>query len=137
MVERGTNADPEAAENGLSARRRVIIVGAGQTGRAIERTLSENWDIALVDIDPVRLERLEAELPDRSLRYFAKDGMSLLNLKEAGLHSTEWLVAVTNRDDIDTEACRVALSIADPRPRSASSADPNIPRCSWSRERKS
>lgn len=114
MVERATNADAEAAEAGRSTRRRVIIVGAGQTGRAVARTLSESWDIAVLDIDPVRLERLEAELPDRSVRHFERDGTSLLNLKEAGLHNTEWLVAVTNRDEINAEACRVALSIDDP-----------------------
>ena len=114
MVEHTTNSNTEATEPGRSTRRSVIIVGAGQAGRSIARTLSETWDIAVLDIDPARLERLKEDLPDRDMRHFNKDGTSLLNLKEAGLHNTEWLVAVTDRDDINAEACRVALSIEDP-----------------------
>ena len=105
---------PTTAEEASPTRRRVIIVGAGQTGRALARTLSDSWDIAVLDTDAERLERLERELPERDVRLFQKDGTSLLNLKEAGLDGAEWLAAVTNKDEINAEACRVASSIPDP-----------------------
>jgi Trk K+ transport system NAD-binding subunit len=103
----------EATPKATMTRRRVLIIGAGQTGRALARTLSDSWDIAVVDTDPKRLERLGEELPDRDVRMFEKDGTSLLNLKEAGLDGAEWLAAVTNKDEVNAEACRVAGSIPD------------------------
>ena len=54
-------------------------------------------------------------LRDRPQRTAAeKDGTSLLNLKEAGLDGAEWLAAVTNKDEVNAEACRVGSSIPDP-----------------------
>ena len=117
-TEKPTTADadaaPSAKEEASPTRRRVVIVGAGQTGRALARTLSDSWDIAVLDTDAERLGRLKRELPDRDVRLFEKDGTSLLNLKEAGLDGAEWLAAVTNKDEINAEACRVASSIPDP-----------------------
>jgi len=105
---------PESVEDGKPARRRVLIVGAGQTGRALARTLSDSWEIVVLDINEERLARLHQEIPDRDVRSLAKDGTSLLNLKEAGLDGAEWLAAVTNRDEINAEACRVASSVDNP-----------------------
>jgi uncharacterized protein len=96
------------------AGRRVLIVGAGQTGRALARALSDIWEIAVLDVDAAKLDRIRSELPKRKLELFAKDGTSLLNLKEAGLDSAEWLVAATSNDDVNIEACRVALSVQNP-----------------------
>jgi Trk K+ transport system NAD-binding subunit/nucleotide-binding universal stress UspA family protein len=94
--------------------RRVLIVGAGQTGRALVRSLSESWEIAVLDVAPAKLDRLRSELPERKLELIAKDGTSLLNLKEAGLESAEWLVATTSDDEVNIEACRVALGVESP-----------------------
>ena len=112
-ADKPTPAENGAADETSPTRRRVLIVGAGQTGRALARTLSDSWDIAVLDPDPERLERLERELPERDVRMFEKDGTSLLNLKEAGLDGAEWLAAVTNKDEVNAEACRVAASIPD------------------------
>lgn len=112
-TETETDTNPEVEESERT-RRRVLVIGAGQTGRALARVLSDSWDIAVLDPDKERLARLENELPDREVRLFAKDGTSLLNLKEAGLVGAEWLAAVTNKDEVNAEACRVASSIQDP-----------------------
>jgi len=42
-------------EESARLRRRVLIVGAGQTGRALARVLSDSWDIAVLDPDEERL----------------------------------------------------------------------------------
>jgi Trk K+ transport system NAD-binding subunit/nucleotide-binding universal stress UspA family protein len=104
--------EKESAEG--RTRRRVLIIGAGQTGRALARALSESWDIVVMDPDAERLERLRRELPERSLRPCPKDGTSLLNLKEAGVEGAEWLVAVTGKDEVNIEACRIAVDVSDP-----------------------
>jgi trk/ktr system potassium uptake protein len=95
-------------------RRRVLIIGAGQTGRALARILADIWDIAILDPDAEKLERLQKELPDRALRAIPKDGTSLLNLKEAGLDGAEWLVALTEKDEVNAEACRIAVQVSEP-----------------------
>lgn len=105
---------PSGEEDEKRSQRRVLIVGAGQTGRELARILSANWDIAVLDTDEARLDRLREEKLGNRVRMYAKDGTSLLNLKEAGLEKAEWLVAVTNRDEINAEACRVARSIDSP-----------------------
>ncbi|MGH9336369.1 MAG: NAD-binding protein, partial [Vicinamibacteria bacterium] len=84
-------------------RRRLLIVGAGQSGRALARTLDESWEISVLDTDERKLERLRREIPGRELKLFAKDGTSLLNLRQAGLESSEWLVALSDDDEVNAE----------------------------------
>lgn len=101
-------------EKPRAARRRIVIVGGGQTGRRLVRTLSDAWEVSLLDVDPVKLERLREEFPDRPMLLLAKDGTSLVNLREAGLEGAEWLAAVTDQDQVNIEACRLARSIEQP-----------------------
>ena len=95
-------------------KRSVIIIGAGQAGRELARTLSNRWEITVLDLDESRLERLRKELPNRNIRLLAKDGTSRLNLKEAGLDDAEWLAALTNKDATNAEACQIARASATP-----------------------
>ncbi|HEY7816915.1 MAG TPA: NAD-binding protein, partial [Vicinamibacteria bacterium] len=95
-------------------RRRILIVGCGQSGRALARSLSESWDISILDTDEEKLERLKQEAPERSFKLFAKDGTSLLNLREAGLEGSEWLVAISDDDEVNFESCRLARSAEAP-----------------------
>jgi Trk K+ transport system NAD-binding subunit/nucleotide-binding universal stress UspA family protein len=95
-------------------RRRIVIVGAGQTGRALVRMLSSAWEVGVLDLDAVKLDRLRAEAPDRPMTLLAKDGTSLMNLREAGIDGAEWIAALTDRDEVNLEVCRVALAIDHP-----------------------
>jgi len=95
-------------------RRRIVIVGAGQTGRALVRNLSDAWAISVLDVDPLKLERLQGEIRDRPVGLFQKDGTSLINLREAGIEDAVWLAALTHRDEVNIEACRLALSLERP-----------------------
>lgn len=106
--------ETEEEEKPKASRRRVIVVGAGQTGRALVRILSDTWDISVLDTDPVKLERLQEDVPDRHLQLLKKDGTSLINLREAGIEGAEWIAALTDHDEVNTESCRLALSIDDP-----------------------
>jgi Trk K+ transport system NAD-binding subunit/nucleotide-binding universal stress UspA family protein len=113
--EQTNGREPEAQEEERSVtRRRVVIVGAGQTGRSLARILSESWDIAVLDTDQNKLDRLSNELPERGIRCIHKDGTSKLSLTEAGVSGAEWLVALTNIDDVNAEACRVGLTLDRP-----------------------
>ena len=98
-----------------SQRKRVLIVGASETGLALARTLCTTWEVAVLDSNPERLQPLrELQLPEARLNLFTKDGTSLLNLKDAGLVGAEWVIALTERDDANVEVCRAALSIEPP-----------------------
>ncbi len=105
---------PEPQEEKGPARRRVLIVGAGQTGRALARILSDSWEIVVLDPDEQKIEAVRAENPNKEIRLLNKDGTSLLNLKEAGLEGAEWLAAVTDFDEANYEACRLARSVTEP-----------------------
>ncbi|MFQ5788860.1 MAG: potassium channel family protein, partial [Acidobacteriota bacterium] len=118
MVKEDEKREPEeaAAEppETKPSRRRIVIVGAGQTGRALIRNLSDTWEISVLDVDPVKLDRLREELSERAMLLLAKDGTSLINLREAGLEGAEWLAALTDHDRANIEACRLALSVEPP-----------------------
>jgi Trk K+ transport system NAD-binding subunit/nucleotide-binding universal stress UspA family protein len=89
----------------------IIIVGAGDTALALLRSLGTGRSISLMDIDAAKLERFAAALPPGfSARPQVKDGTSLLNLREAGLDNAECIIALTDRDEVNVEICRVALS---------------------------
>jgi Trk K+ transport system NAD-binding subunit/nucleotide-binding universal stress UspA family protein len=105
---------PIPEEKEAVPRRRMVIVGAGQTGRALVRLLSAAWNIAILDTDPEKLDTLKKEVPDRPIKAFNKDGTSLINLREAGVEGAEFLAALTDVDEVNIEACRLALSVEAP-----------------------
>ncbi len=95
---------------------RVVIVGAGQTGRDLACQLDGRRDIVVLDVDPVKIGRLRAALgEDNTVRARIRDGTSRLNLAEAAGDGAEWVIALTNRDSVNIEVCRVAGEL-DPRP---------------------
>lgn len=97
------------------SRKRVIIVGASETGQALALALCTTWEVVLVEVNSERLMPLQAARPpEAQLRLVAKDGTSLLNLREAGLDGAEWVIAVTERDDVNVEICRLVLTLERP-----------------------
>ena len=109
-----SSSAPAPDEKNQNLRRRMVIVGAGQTGRSLVRLLSAAWDIAILDTDQAKLDALKKEVPDRPIRAFNKDGTSLINLREAGIEGAEFVAALTNVDEVNIETCRVALSVEQP-----------------------
>ncbi len=84
---------------------KVIVVGVGGTTRELLRRLGELWECVLVDTDPEAIGQV-SEIA--RVETFVGDGSSALVLERAGLDEADALVAVTDDDDVNLEACRIA-----------------------------
>ncbi len=94
---------------------RVVIVGAGQTGSEVARQLGPDRRVVVLDLEPAKLERLEEGWTGKPLRTLARDGTCALALRDAGAEGADWVIATTDRDDVNAEICRVAGEL-NPRP---------------------
>ena len=85
---------------------RILIVGAGIVGFNLAQELSqEGHDIAIVDQDAERIRRIAD-----TLDVLAIEGNACLPsvLMKAGVKSTEMVIAVTERDEINLLTCFLA-----------------------------
>jgi trk system potassium uptake protein TrkA len=83
-----------------------VILGAGQVGGSVAESLvSEHNDITVVDLDPQRLRTLQERL---DLRTVLGSGAHPSVLAEAGIEDADLLVAVTQSDETNLVACRIA-----------------------------
>lgn len=90
---------------------KIIILGAGQVGTSMAEILAgEANDITLVDLDGERLAGLQDRLDIRTVRG---SGAYPSILRQAGADDADLLLAVTNRDEINMVACRVAHTLFD------------------------
>ena len=88
---------------------RIVILGAGQVGASVAESLvSENNDITVVDSDQERLAFLQDRLDLRTVIGNASCPSVLAN---AGLQDADLLIAVTQSDETNLVACKVAHSI--------------------------
>ena len=85
---------------------KAIVVGAGGTTRDLLRRLGDLWDVTVIDKDEERLARA-ADV--RLIKTLQGDGSSRVVLNQAGLGQADALVAATNDDEVNLEACRQAL----------------------------
>lgn len=83
----------------------LIFVGAGGVTRDLLRGLGERWTVTVVDVNSQRLA-LAADI--RPLVKIVGDGSSRVVLERAGLLEADALVAATNSDPVNQEACRIA-----------------------------
>ena len=85
---------------------RIVILGAGQVGASVAESLvSENNDITVVDSDRERLAFLQDRLDLRTVFGNASHPSTLAN---AGLQDADLLIAVTQSDETNLVACKVA-----------------------------
>ena len=84
---------------------RVIIAGAGQSGRALSSRLHALWEVVVVDVESVKESLLS------QVRFVGGDATSSLVLKEAGMEGASAAIALTGRDDVNLEFCRLARLI--------------------------
>lgn len=88
---------------------KIIILGAGQVGASVAESLvSEANDITIVDQDGERLAHLQERL---DLRVITGNAASPSILERAGAADADLLIAVTQSDQTNLCACRVAKTL--------------------------
>jgi trk system potassium uptake protein TrkA len=88
---------------------KIIILGAGQVGASVaENLVSEANDITLVDTSAEHLELLRDRL---ELRTVLGNAASPSVLRDAGADDADLLIAVTQSDQTNLCACRVAKAL--------------------------
>ncbi len=87
---------------------KVMIIGAGEVGYYLATRLSnENHDVVVIDKSQAAIERLES----LDVQTYQGAGSNPDVLLDAGIHSTEIFVAVTDSDEANMVACLFANSL--------------------------
>lgn len=82
---------------------RIMIIGAGAVGFHLARRLSEeHQDVVVVEADAERAEVVEEHL---DVMTVTGNGASLPVLERGGIESTDLLLAVTSKDEVNLVAC--------------------------------
>jgi trk system potassium uptake protein len=85
---------------------KIVILGAGQVGSTVAESLvSEANDITIVDIDSARLRNLQDRLDLRTVLGSAAHPSVLV---EAGIEDCDLVIAVTQSDETNLVACKIA-----------------------------
>jgi trk system potassium uptake protein TrkA len=88
---------------------RIVILGAGQVGSTVAESLvSEANDITVVDIEPTRLRRLQDRF---DLRTVTGNAAHPAVLEQAGARDADLLLAVTQSDETNMVACKLAATM--------------------------
>lgn len=88
---------------------KILILGAGQVGSTVAESLvSEANDITVVDADAAKLRLLQDRL---DLRTLAGNASHPSVLEQAGIADTDMLLAVTQSDEVNLVACKLAASL--------------------------
>ncbi|MBU1424620.1 MAG: Trk system potassium transporter TrkA [Gammaproteobacteria bacterium] len=88
---------------------KILILGAGQVGSTVaENLVGESNDITVVDLDGEKLRQLQDRLDLRTLTGSASHPSTL---EEAGIADTDMLLAVTQSDEVNLVACKLAASL--------------------------
>ena len=89
--------------------KRIIIIGAGQVGQSLAAALSnDGHNVTVIDTRSEFLEALESQLDIRTIMGF---GCHPSVLDAAGASEADLLIAVTDSDEVNMLACRVATSL--------------------------
>jgi trk system potassium uptake protein len=85
---------------------KIVILGAGQVGSTVAESLaSEANDITVVDIDSARLRNLQDRLDLRTVLGSAAHPSVLV---DAGIEDSDLVIAVTQSDETNLVACKLA-----------------------------
>lgn len=85
---------------------KIMIVGAGKTGATLAHSLTdEGHDVIVVDINADRISKI---CDNNDALGFVGDGMNYSSLTDAGLDSTDILIAVTGSDEKNLLCCLFA-----------------------------
>lgn len=88
---------------------KVIILGAGQVGASVaEGLVSEENDITVIDSNAARLAKLQDRL---DLRTVVGDAATPSVLRSAGAEDADMVIALTQSDQSNLVACKLAQSV--------------------------
>jgi trk system potassium uptake protein TrkA len=88
---------------------KILILGAGQVGSTVAESLvGEANDITVVDSDGEKLRQLQDRL---DLRTLVGNAAHPSTLEAAGIADTDMLLAVTQSDEVNLVACKLAASL--------------------------
>lgn len=88
---------------------KILILGAGQVGSTVAESLvGEANDITVVDTDSDKLRQLQDRL---DLRTLVGNAAHPSILEQAGIADTDILLAVTQSDEVNMVACKLAASL--------------------------
>ena len=88
---------------------KILILGAGQVGSTVAESLvGEANDITVVDCDGDKLRQLQDRL---DLRTLVGNAAHPSVLEQAGIRDTDILLAVTQSDEVNLVACKLAASL--------------------------
>ncbi|MDD5181121.1 MAG: Trk system potassium transporter TrkA [Gallionellaceae bacterium] len=88
---------------------KILILGAGQVGSTVAESLvSEANDITVVDLDAEKLRLLQDRFDLRTLTGNASHPSML---EQAGIADADLLLAVTQSDEVNLVACKLAASL--------------------------
>ncbi|HCW77108.1 MAG TPA: Trk system potassium transporter TrkA, partial [Candidatus Marinimicrobia bacterium] len=86
--------------------RKIVIVGAGQVGFYLAKTLSEeHYDITIIDIDAQKCKRAREHLDAMVIEGHGAQGNVLA---QANTAAADLFIAVTRMDEINIVACMKA-----------------------------
>jgi trk system potassium uptake protein len=107
---------------------RILIVGAGNTGRNLATRLCQmHHDIVVVDPNQTRLDELEGEA---DLLTVCGSGCSPAALTRAEISKADLMIAVSNRDEVNILSCQIAHA-AKVKHKVARISDPSLSRADW------
>jgi len=88
---------------------KILILGAGQVGSTVAESLvGEANDITVVDSDGEKLRQLQDRL---DLRTLTGNAAHPSTLEQAGIADADILLAVTQSDEVNLVACKLASSL--------------------------
>jgi trk system potassium uptake protein TrkA len=90
---------------------RIVIVGAGEVGSSIAKSLADTHEVIVVDNDP---ERVESVTYNIDVLAIEGDGAALSTLKETEISDADILIASTDDDETNIITCGTAKTLGDP-----------------------
>ncbi|OSP38860.1 potassium uptake protein TrkA, partial [Streptomyces sp. 13-12-16] len=91
---------------------RVVVVGAGQVGHTVVKSLAEAHECTVIDIDQTRLEAVSHAYDVRVTRG---SGTRRETLLEAGVADAELVLACTSRDEVNLVTAMLARRLSSAR----------------------
>lgn len=89
---------------------KIVVVGAGQVGRAVAGGLHDDHEIVVVDHDPDKLDNLRYEA---DVMTYEGDGADLQTLEKAHTPDADMIIASTDDDRTNILVCATAGAIND------------------------